>query len=68
MLVSTVQQSESAITYTYFPFFGSPTHLGHHRALSRVPSAILCVCTRLVPSVVSGLFVTLVGSSVYGIP
>ena len=25
--------------YTYIPFFGFPSHLGHHSALSRVPCA-----------------------------
>ena len=29
------QQSESAV-FTYIPFFGFPSHLGQHRALSRV--------------------------------
>ena len=37
VLVSTVQQSESAICIHISPFLGFPSHLGHHRALSRVP-------------------------------
>ena len=38
VLVSAVQQSESAI---YIPsFFEFPSHLGHHKALSRVYCAI----------------------------
>ena len=43
MLVSGVQQSESAVSiyiYTHTPsFFGFLSHLGHHRALSRLPCA-----------------------------
>ena len=39
LLVSTVQWSESAI-YIYPLFFGFPSHLGPHIALSRVPCAI----------------------------
>lgn len=31
--------SESLCTYTYPLFVGFPSHLGHHRALSRVPCA-----------------------------
>ena len=38
--VSAVQQSESAVRIHISPFFGFPSHLGHHRALSRVPCAI----------------------------
>ena len=30
--------------YIYPLFFGFPFHLGHHKALSRVPCAIECVC------------------------
>ena len=37
VLVSTVQQSESDI---YICFYIFPSHLGQHRTLSRVPSAI----------------------------
>ena len=41
MLVSTIQQSESAVTYTYIPsFFGFSTPFGHQRAVSRVPWTI----------------------------
>ena len=29
--------------YIYSLFFGLPSHLGHHKALSRVPSAIQLV-------------------------
>ena len=39
VLVSTVQQHESAICTAPFPF-GLPSHLGHHNALGRVP--VLC--------------------------
>ena len=39
--VSAVQQNESAMRIHVFPsFFGFPSLLGHHRALSRVPCAI----------------------------
>ena len=39
VLVSVV--SEVNLLYIYIPsFFGFPSHLGHHRALSRVPCAI----------------------------
>lgn len=37
VLVSTAQQSESAIGTHTSPSFGSSSHLGHHGALSRVP-------------------------------
>ena len=40
MLVSVVQQSESAISIHISPCFGFPSHLSHHRAQSRVPWAI----------------------------
>ena len=41
VLISAVQQSESAIyMYTYPLFLEFPSHLGHHRALNRVPWAI----------------------------
>ena len=40
MLISTVQWSESAICIHISPLFWIPSHLGHHRALSRVPCAI----------------------------
>ena len=33
--------------YTYIPIFGLPSHQGHHRALSRVPSAIQEVIVEL---------------------
>ena len=42
VLVSAAQQSEPAIhTYIYVSnlFFGFPSHLGHHRALSSIPCA-----------------------------
>ena len=38
LLVSTVQQGESAIYIHIYPlFFQFPSYLGHHRAFSRVP-------------------------------
>ena len=38
VLVSVVQKSKSAVCILISPlFFGFPSHLGHHRALSRVP-------------------------------
>jgi len=41
VLVSTVQQSGSAIRVPMSPLsFGFPSHLGHHKALSRVPCAL----------------------------
>ena len=40
VLVSTLQQSESAIHIHISPFFVFPSHLGHHRSLSTVPCAI----------------------------
>ena len=40
MLVSAVQQSESALCVYISPLFGFPSHLGHHRALSWVPCAV----------------------------
>ena len=42
VLISTIQQSESATpTSAICPlFFGLSSHLGHHRALSRIPCAI----------------------------
>ena len=40
LLDSNVQQSESAIRTQNPLGFGFPSYLGHHRALSRVPSAI----------------------------
>ena len=42
-LVSTVQHSESAIHIHIALFLGFPSHLGHHRAVSRVPGAIQSV-------------------------
>ena len=38
--VSAVQKSESAIWIYIAPLSGFPSHLGHRRALSRVPSAV----------------------------
>ena len=38
--VSALQQSESVICIHISPFFGFPSHLGHHRVLSRDPCAI----------------------------
>ena len=35
-LGTTVQQSESVMQKHIFPLFRFPSHLGHHRALSRV--------------------------------
>ena len=32
--------------FTYIRFFGFPSHLGHDRALSRVPCAVLKVAER----------------------
>ena len=43
ILVSAEYQSESATHIHVFLFFGFPSRLGHHRALSRVPCAILLV-------------------------
>ena len=43
VLVSAVQQSESTLhiyIYIYPLFFGLPSHLGHRRALSRIPRAV----------------------------
>ena len=40
MSVSAVQQSELAIHILYPLLFGFPSHLGHPRALSRVPCAV----------------------------
>ena len=34
-------------TCIYVPFFGFPSHLGHHRALSRVPCAVQSVLINL---------------------
>ena len=39
VLVSTVQQNESAIHMHISPPFGLPSHSGHHSALSRLPCA-----------------------------
>ena len=39
VLVSTVQQNESAIHIHIFPLFGFPSHLDHRHAFSRVPCA-----------------------------
>ena len=40
VLVPAVEQSESALHIHTSPLLGFPSHLGHHRALSRVPCAI----------------------------
>ena len=41
VVVSAVQQSESAVRMHIYPFvFGFPSHLGHYRALVRAPCAI----------------------------
>ena len=41
VVVSAVQQSESAVRVHIYPlFFGFPSHLGHYRALVRVPCAV----------------------------
>ena len=45
VLVSTVPQSDHLYMYKYAPFFGFPSHLGHHRALSSVPWAMQQVHT-----------------------
>ena len=45
MSVSAVQQSESAIHIHISPLFWTSSHLGHHRALSRVPCALQYVPT-----------------------
>ena len=43
MLVSTAQQSESAIGTHTSPSFGSSSHLGHHGALSYTVGSLLVV-------------------------
>ena len=43
--VFAVQQSESAIHMYTTLFLGFPSHLGHHRTLSRVPCALQLVLT-----------------------
>ena len=43
VFVSAVQQNESDIHKRISPVFEFPSHLGHHRALSRVPGAIQSV-------------------------
>ena len=58
VLVSTVQQSESAINIHISPLFGFPSHLIHHRTLSRVPCAIQQV-------LISYLFYTQYQQSIY---
>ena len=45
VLVSTVQQSESTLQIHIFSLFVLPSHLGHHRALNRVPCAIQSLLT-----------------------
>ena len=50
VLVSAAQQSESAIYIHISPFFGFPSHSGHHRALSRVPCAVQHVLIAVVQS------------------
>ena len=44
VLVSAVQQSESVIYIQLSLFFGFPSHLGHHRALSRVQPNFFFFC------------------------
>ena len=44
--ISTVQQNESLIHIHISPFFGFPSHLGHHITLSRGPCAIQYVLIR----------------------
>ena len=58
VLVSTVQQSESAIRIHMSPFLGFPSHLGHHRTSSRAP----CVIQQVV---VSYLFYTQYQECIY---
>ena len=36
-LVSIVQKSDQLYMYMYHIFLGFPSHVGHHRALSKVP-------------------------------
>ena len=40
MLVSTVEQSESAVCLHISPPFGFPSRAGRHGALSRVPCGV----------------------------
>ena len=40
VLVSILQQNESATCIQIFPLFGLKSHLGHQRALNRVPSRV----------------------------
>ena len=40
VLVSILQQNESATCIQIFPLFGLNSHLGHQRALNRVPSRV----------------------------
>ena len=40
LLVSTIQQGESAIHIQISPILGFLSNVGHHRALNRVPCAI----------------------------
>ena len=42
VLVSAVQQSESALLYIYPLIFGFLSHLDHHRAMSRIPCVKQC--------------------------
>ena len=39
VLVSAVLAVSQLYVYTYSVFFGFPSHLGHHRSLSRIPCA-----------------------------
>ena len=43
--VSVAWQSESTYEYIYILLFGFPSHLGHHRALTRDPCTISQVLT-----------------------
>ena len=64
VLISVVQQSESAICIHICPIFGFPSHLVHQRALSRVPGAIqkvlivsiVCTCQLQSPNPTKPLF------------
>ena len=47
MSISALQQSESAIHTYISPLFGFLSHLGHHRAPTRVPCAIYTVVNPL---------------------
>ena len=56
--------------YVYAPFFGFPSHLGHHRALSRVPwGSCVCVCTviQAYPVLFSPIDCSLPGAYAHGL-